>query len=781
MADLDFGKIKIDKEDVDKAKESIAGLKDGIPSAESAIDSLAEAFLKVPGPLGLIVTGLAAVAGGLTLAALAAQEHIEQLNHLSESYGLTASQADLMQEATKRAGGSLEGVEAIYAKVAKAAYNANDPLKGTGAAFAELGISVTDSSGQLKSATDLTNEAVDAWTNGAQTTADFAAAQKILGKSFLEQLPALEAANEAKKMANELAEKGIFISKESVDATEKYSKATLETHGIMSAFGSQLVNLIMPQLTNLVTWFNKSAESGGIVRKAMDFLIDAMKELFVIGGAFAEIWVGITTVFDIVGKTIGQVAAAIDSLLHKDWSGAKNAILGIGDVFKESMDQGAKSIAEIEAWMTKVKDADTVGTQQTAGKSPFDNAGGEAKPTATKFQAAPNDPFEKYLQSLEKASENVQHLSEQEKAFNEILRIQGNIAEQNAKIDAENAANPNLHKQRIADITDEERAQIMLTASKIDAQRGENALRADYMATDKTIQSYINTIDKQINKGKQAADVIQLQTAVEKVHEDTLRQIADLEKLGGDRSKEKQELLDRETESVKRLTEAHQKLIESQQNWLSNGVQNYITSLGTIDQGFTKLTEKGISGFSDALTNLVVNGKNSFKQFIASMLEDIAKLIFQLLVVKPLIEAVASSFGGGGVIAGGAEVPSGATMAANGGVFTNGIQAFADGGIVNSPTLFGMQSGVGVMGEKGAEAIVPLSGGRAIPVQMKGGTQTGGVNNFNMSVSIGTVDSPERQAQTVQALQDMITKTVRKTMSNDMRRGNWANPVTVRG
>jgi phage-related minor tail protein len=48
---------------------------------------------------------------------------------------------------------------------------------------------------------------------------------------------------------------------------------------------------------------------------------------------------------------------------------------------------------------------------------------------------------------------------------------------------------------------------------------------------------------------------------------------------------------------------------------------------------------------------------------------------------------------------------------ANGGV-TGGVQAFASGGVVASPTFFPNGSGIGLMGEAGAEAIMPLQRGQ---------------------------------------------------------------------
>jgi phage-related minor tail protein len=42
---------------------------------------------------------------------------------------------------------------------------------------------------------------------------------------------------------------------------------------------------------------------------------------------------------------------------------------------------------------------------------------------------------------------------------------------------------------------------------------------------------------------------------------------------------------------------------------------------------------------------------------------------------------------------------------------TTAVAPFAEGGVVSSPTLFGMGSTFGLMGERGAEAILPLSRG----------------------------------------------------------------------
>ena len=81
----------------------------------------------------------------------------------------------------------------------------------------------------------------------------------------------------------------------------------------------------------------------------------------------------------------------------------------------------------------------------------------------------------------------------------------------------------------------------------------------------------------------------------------------------------------------------------------------------------------------------------------------------------------------GGVVNNGELVKS-----ANGNVFAkNKIVPYAMGGIVNKPTLFPMANGMGLMGEAGPEAVMPLK--RAANGKL-GVQSSGGVGNIVVNV-----------------------------------------------
>ena len=82
---------------------------------------------------------------------------------------------------------------------------------------------------------------------------------------------------------------------------------------------------------------------------------------------------------------------------------------------------------------------------------------------------------------------------------------------------------------------------------------------------------------------------------------------------------------------------------------------------------------------------------------------------------------------------GGAVTPRAAQMGISAGI---PVQAFASGGVVGSASLFGMRGGLGLMGEAGPEAIMPLKRGAdgKLGVAAAGGGTV--VNNYNVAAGV---------------------------------------------
>jgi len=77
------------------------------------------------------------------------------------------------------------------------------------------------------------------------------------------------------------------------------------------------------------------------------------------------------------------------------------------------------------------------------------------------------------------------------------------------------------------------------------------------------------------------------------------------------------------------------------------------------------------------------------------------------------------------------------------------VTPFADGGVVNSPVLFPMRGGTGLMGEAGPEAIMPLARGADGKLGVRGGQ---GAMNVTVNIAAQDAESFRRSQSQVAAL-----------------------------
>jgi hypothetical protein len=112
----------------------------------------------------------------------------------------------------------------------------------------------------------------------------------------------------------------------------------------------------------------------------------------------------------------------------------------------------------------------------------------------------------------------------------------------------------------------------------------------------------------------------------------------------------------------------------------------------------------------------------TFAGAISRIAQNLATRLIDL-AFKPIENALINALSGGGGSGGGGFLAS-LFGFAKGGVFAGGSEmtAFARGGVVNRPTVFPFASGIGLMGEAGPEAIMPLKRGRGgrLGVEMNG-------------------------------------------------------------
>lgn len=123
------------------------------------------------------------------------------------------------------------------------------------------------------------------------------------------------------------------------------------------------------------------------------------------------------------------------------------------------------------------------------------------------------------------------------------------------------------------------------------------------------------------------------------------------------------------------------------------------------------------TGFFTDMNHALIEGQTLWEAFgnaVTNVLTKILDKITQIGVDQLFAAGKASGwFSGlfGGTPTEGGTTTTVKTAEALGGVWSNGIRKFATGGVVGSATLFGTRNGLGLMGEAGPEAIMPLTRG----------------------------------------------------------------------
>jgi phage-related minor tail protein len=150
----------------------------------------------------------------------------------------------------------------------------------------------------------------------------------------------------------------------------------------------------------------------------------------------------------------------------------------------------------------------------------------------------------------------------------------------------------------------------------------------------------------------------------------------------------------------------------------------------------TGMSRSVTTSLSRAFEGLVFDGKRASEVF-AGLGRSLSSA-----VLNQALAPVQKSMGG--ALAGGLQAILGgfSPFAKGGGLSGGRVAAFARGGVVDGPTHFPMRGGVGLMGEAGPEAIMPLTRGADGRLGVRGAGAGGAVN---VTMNISTPDAASFQ------------------------------------
>jgi lambda family phage tail tape measure protein len=213
---------------------------------------------------------------------------------------------------------------------------------------------------------------------------------------------------------------------------------------------------------------------------------------------------------------------------------------------------------------------------------------------------------------------------------------------------------------------------------------------------------------------------------------------------------------------------------------IAGGYADILTDASDVAGQTRNVFVNSFNSISDSLANLVTTGKMNFKSLVSSILSEIAKIAIKIAASQALQSIFGSTGGTSGGSGWGAAIGAIASAVTNakGGVYNSPSLSQYSGQVVNKPTMFAFAKGaaLGVMGEAGSEAIMPLSRGAngELGVTVHGGS-AGGVN-VNVVVNVnsdGTADATASGDNRALGKQwgDAMLNAARQQIAQDLRPG----------
>ncbi len=266
-----------------------AAFSKGLKGAESKLSRFGKMASR-----GLLAVGAAATAAaaGLALSVRGTLNAADEMAKASRKIGIPIEDLARLKHAADLSGVSFEGLQNAVKRLSA---NMNDAKNGVGEAkdaFEQLGVSVTNSDGSLKSASQMLTELSAVFAtmpDGAEKTA---LAMDLMGKSGADMIPLLNGGAEAlKSMMAEADSLGLVFTEEMATNAERFNDNMNRLGKTFGAIGRQLAAELAPHLAEFTDWLVANAPR--IVEFTMsmvEFGISAVKAFADIGAAITNAW-----------------------------------------------------------------------------------------------------------------------------------------------------------------------------------------------------------------------------------------------------------------------------------------------------------------------------------------------------------------------------------------------------------------------------------------------------------------------------------------------------------
>lgn len=609
------------------------------------------------------------------------------LKDAAESTGSSVENLSALKAVAKVGGRDFEQIEAAIAKLNKALHGTDDESKGAGKALAALGLDLQKLR-EMDPAEAFVEiaRAQEKFADGGGKTA---AMMAILGKTAAALIPYMHDLAEQQQLSAR-------VTADQAAAADAYEKNVKRLQASFGTFSRQVAGAVVGPLRDITEWMIKGQKEGGLLEAVFVGIGAAVTKAF--GGEINPgriLEQNTAEAFTKVAELRKRVAAA-----QADLGGGSFGILGegfarnrleslkaeLGAAERRLARLAAKNQARARAEVEADRPKDTSLNSQTFGAAAKDpNGRAEADPAATLIAN-----LDKKLAVMALDMQATGKLTEAEK---ELAAVQQQLDSGTLKATAR-------QKELILG-----KQEALVAYDKVI-----KAMEVESAASDRAQQqlgAFFDSLDEQTRSLEKQADLYgltaaQIAVVTQARLEDALAQARE-EGAGEDQIA----VLERELEARKRITAAQVTMAEKQQL-----IDEQAKKTNDTLEEFSKQAASNIQdAMADFLFDPFARGTQGMLQSFGTMIQ---KMIAQAVAAdlgKRLFGDLVKGGEGSGWFGGALDWLGGLFKNADGGVYTSAGLAAYSGRIVDRPTVFPFARGIGLMGEAGPEAILPLKRG----------------------------------------------------------------------
>lgn len=304
---------------------------------------------------------ISAVSGGLATAlvgnAINSASMADDLNTLSSQTGFTVEELQKMKYASDIVDVSMDQMTGSIQKMTKQMSSGNK-------AFETLGVSLTDSNGNMRDAKDVWYDSLDALSKVENETERDALSMEIFGKSAMDMAGIIDDGGASLKALGDEAEGlGLIMSQDMVDDAnalqDSIDRMKGRTEQAFLTMGASLASSLVPAfekvldvVTQVVQWF---ANLDGGTQQTILVILGLIASISPLAGLISQITtvvMGLSSAFAFITSPIGIVIGiigaliAIGVLLWKNWDTIKEKASALFSSISNTFDRIKSAISD---------------------------------------------------------------------------------------------------------------------------------------------------------------------------------------------------------------------------------------------------------------------------------------------------------------------------------------------------------------------------------------------------------------------------------------------------